>query len=79
MIFFIVNLYLYCRWIYNYQSKDPISWFNPVIVLCLLQGRTAISVGKCGDLFCVDWFEMRGSYLFCQHLFPELSASAAIF
>ena len=45
--------------IINREGCDPINQFNHVIILCMYQARTWISIDKC-CLFCVQWIEARG-------------------
>jgi hypothetical protein len=41
---------------------------NSAPCLCLSQARIRISIGICGGVFCVQWFDVRGNcfcYSFC--------------
>ena len=63
-VFFIVGLYLFCRWWSNYQEGkywDLVDRFNHNCTCYFLEivPRTWISIGTFLGLFCVHWFEMR--------------------
>ena len=49
------------------MSWDPILWFTPNTFLHLSQARIWISINLYCRPFCFQWFEMRGSYLFCWY------------
>jgi len=60
--FFIVCIYLYCCWKFNYQEGRvgiPLTSLTPQLFVCLSQTRTWISNVICSDLFYVQWVEER--------------------
>jgi hypothetical protein len=65
--FFIINLYLYCRWRTNYQEEqgwDPMNQFKTVTFVCLSRTRKWISNVICRGLFYFQWFVMRDDWSF---------------
>jgi hypothetical protein len=77
-VFFIINLYLYCRWRTNYQEEqgwDPMNQFKTVTFLCLSRTRTWISNVIYRGLFYFQWFVMRDDwsfYWYWRNCWPSL-------
>jgi hypothetical protein len=64
-VFFIICLYMYCRWRSSYQRGDPINRCNPATFLCLSQARIWISKVICSGLICVQWVQLGWEVIVC--------------
>jgi len=68
--FFIICLYLYCRWRSNHQERegwDLINWLNPATFCTCPKPRPEFPTSYVMVFFYVQRFEVRGDSLLCWY------------